>query len=328
MSTTKVTNLQILKKAAKKYGYKRGLVDHPYSEAIYITNGYKYFIARSKKKYGMYPTNPKFAEQLADDKTVTKRFLKKFNFRVIKGKQFYISSTNGDSVPIQTKDKSNAAYKYAENINYPVFVKPNSGSQGSHARIIFNKNGLKKHISELKKNNVESFLVEKFTARPEYRIFSVAGKAEFMYRKQRITITGTGKHTIQELLDEKNFKPDSTYLKELLKKEKKKVSSILDNNRQLYLQETANISLGANIIDYREKLPKSIHTWIKRLHDTTGLDVFGVDVFTKGEWDEPENYLIIEINSNPALSGIYNDGKQEKALKIWKKIMQNYFSLQ
>lgn len=321
----KISNLQILKRAAKKLGYSHGLVDSPYSEAIFVTNGQKYFIARSKSKYGMYPLNPKFAEQLADDKSVTKRFLKKFGFRVIKGKIFYIPNSQRKLTSIKSKDRSTAAFDYAEKISYPVFVKPNSGSRGANARIIFNKAGLKRHVEHLKNEGVGAFLVEKFTVRPEYRIFVVNGKVEFMYRKQRMTITGTGKHTIQELLQEKSYEPDSEYLKGLLRNVKKTISSVLEHDRELFMQETANISLGAQITEYREKVPKKLDAWAKRLGDTVGLDVMGVDVFTKGDWDEPEKYLIIEINSNPALSGIYAKGHKDKAYEIWGKIMKKFF---
>jgi len=319
----KISNLQILKRAAKKYGLSSGLVDSPYSEAIFITDGKKYFIARSKTKYGMYPTNPKFAESLADDKATTKRFLRKFGFRVIKGKIFY-TQTKG-LAPLRTEDTIAAAYKYARDISYPVFVKPNFGSRGSNAKIIFNQTGLKKHINHLKSEKIKSFLVEKFTVRPEYRIFIVNGRVEFMYQKQRVTITGTGRHTISELLAEKDFQPDKEYLKQLLRREKKNMGSILDTNMELTMQETANISLGAKIIDYRDTLPKQIHEWAKNISRTTGLNVLGVDVFTKGTWDDPDNYLIIEVNSNPALSGIYHKGHKEKAYQIWANILKSFF---
>lgn len=321
----KIPNIQILKRAAKKYGYSFGLVDQGYSEAIYVTDGEKYFIARSKTKYGMYPVNPKFAEHLADDKSVTKRFLKKFGFRVIRGKIFHIINPGISGSTIKANDTVVASYNYAKKINYPVFVKPNSGSRGANARIIFNQVGLKRHILNLKKDNVVSFLVEKFTIRPEYRIFVVMGKVQFMYRKQRVTITGTGKHTIEELLAEQNFKPDGEYLKSLLKKEKKTISSVLASKHELFMQETANISLGAKITEYREKVPKNVHIWANKLYKTTGLGVFGVDIFTKGNWDDPKNYLIIEINSNPALSGIFSKGHKDKAYSIWKAIMESFF---
>ena len=321
----KVTNLQILKKAAKLHGYTFGQVDAPYSEAIYVTDGKKYFISRSKTKYGMYPTNPKFAEHLADDKAVTKRFLKKFNFRVIKGKIFY-SNNSKESTGILKKDRAVAAIGYAKKIGFPVFVKPNSGSRGENARIIFNQTGLQRHIKHLGKDKVSAFLVEKFTSRPEYRIFVVNGQVQFMYRKQRVTITGTGQHTVQELLNAENFQPDKEYLTNLLRQERKTISSVLAQNHELVMQETANISLGAKITDYRDQVPKQIHQWTNQLFRTTGLSVFGVDIFTKGKWDDPTQYLIIEVNSNPALSGIYSKGHKNKTFEIWKLIMKKYFT--
>ncbi len=321
----KVTNLQILKRAAKKFGYSYGLIDTPYSEAIYVTDGERHFISRSKTKYGMYPTNYKFGEHLVDDKAVTKRVLKKFGFRVIKGKAFHIAPPYKQAITIKQADRVPAAYKYAKNITYPVFVKPNSGSRGLHARLIFNESAFKKHVATMKADKVKSFIVEKFTQRPEYRIFVVGGKAQFMYRKQRVSITGTGTHTIDELIELSNHIPDEEFLGQLLRNQKKTRNTVLSSDHELVLQETANISLGAEIIDYREKIPKSIDKWTNRLYQTVGLEVFGVDVFTKGEWDEPNQYLIIEVNSSPALSGIYNKGHQEKVYKIWQRIMTKFF---
>ena len=111
----------------------------------------------------------------------------------------------------------------------------------------------------------------------------------------------------------------------LLKNQKKTRESILSSNHELVLQETSNISLGAEIKDYRERIPKEVDKWAKRLYNTIGLEVFGVDVFSKGDWDEANKYLIIEINSCPALSGIYHAGHKEKVYKIWKLIMQRFF---
>lgn len=321
----KATNLNILKQAAKKYGYKYGPIDAPYSRAIYISDGEKHFISRSKTTYGVYPINYRFAEYLVDDKSTTKRVLKKFGFRVIKGKNFYIKKPYAATEPIKLEDRVSAAYKYAKKITYPVFVKPNKGSRGVHAKIIFNETGMRKHIASMRKEGVISFLVEKFTLRPEYRIFVVAGKVQFMYRKRRDSIIGTGKHTIHELIQEASVKPDHALLDNLLKANKRTRESVLKDKEELILQDTANVSLGAEIVDYREKVPREVDRWASRLYRTIGLEVFGVDVFTKGEWDESNNYVIIEINSSPALAGIYNKGHKEKVYKIWKKIMQKYF---
>lgn len=321
----KVTNLQILKRAVKKSGYSYGLVDPSYSEAIYVTNGRKYFISRSKTSYGMYPTNYKFAEHLVDNKAATKRVLKKFGFRIIKGKQFYIKSPSSDTV-VKKSDNTVAARTYAKRITYPVFVKPNRGSRGADARIVFSETGLRAHIKQMRANGVVSFLVEKFTQRPEYRIFVVGGEVQFMYRKKRVSITGTGEHTIAELIAALTNPPDTKLLKHMLRTHKKTKSSVLKHEYEMILQDTGNISLGAEIVNYRDQVPRAIHSWARRLHEVTGLDVFGVDVFTKGDWKDPEKYLIIEVNSSPALSGIYNTGHAQKVYDVWHKIMKRYFN--
>jgi len=321
----KSTNLEVLKYAAKKLGYKFELLDPDYSEAIIITDGSKHFISRSKTMFGMYPTNYKFAESLVDDKATTKKILKRFGFRIIKGKRFYISSTKGGN-QIKPEHRYTAAYKYAEEITYPVFVKPNNGSRGFNARIIFTENGLKSHIKKMRNDKVGSFLVEKFTQRPEYRLFIVNGRVKFMYRKKRISITGTGKHTIKELIELLNVPHDKTLLKNILKTKNKTESTVLRKRHEVLLQETGNISQGAEIINYTEKVPKNVALWAKKLYQTTGLNVFAVDFFTKGKISEPEKYLIIEINSSPALSGIFNLGHKDRAVEIWGEIMKTFFT--
>lgn len=320
----KTTNLQILKRAVKRAGYTYGLLDPSYSEAIYVTDGTKHFISRSKTSYGMYPTNYKFAEHLVDDKAATKRVLKKFGFRIIKGKQFYIKPYIKEA-GIKKGDRVSDARVYAKKITYPVFVKPNRGSRGSNARIVFSEAGLKAHIKKMKADGVYSFLVEKFTERPEYRIFVVGGRVQYMYRKKRVSITGTGKHTIAELIAALSTPPDRQLVKNMLKTHKKTKASVLKQEYELILQDTGNISLGAEIVGYKDKVPVEIHEWAKRLYEVTGLDVYGVDVFTKGPWDDPGRYLIIEVNSSPALSGIYNIGYAEKTYEIWSKIMKRFF---
>jgi D-alanine-D-alanine ligase-like ATP-grasp enzyme len=310
-----------LKLAAKEAGYKvRTLLAH-YSDAVMVSNQKRFFIARSKKIYGMYPLNPKFAEHFVDDKGVFKKVLKKKGFHVIKGRRFYIKSPlTGKKV--REEDNISAAIKYADSIRFPVFVKPNVGSQGKNARIIFNKTALRDHIRRMKADKTESFLVEKFTSHPEYRLFVVDGKIKFFYSKERKSIKGDGKSTIKELVRANKIKLEPDSLKALLSLYDLKKSDVLLEGERIILQETGNISTGAKIINYCDSnISDSMQAWAKRLQNNCGLRVFGVDIFAReGGIDNPDDYLIIEINSNPALSGIYAAGHKKQVFKIWEEI--------
>ena len=285
-----------MRRAAKRFNYSCSQADAPYCNALYISDGKRQFITDQKKTYGIYPTNSTFAEFLADDKATTKRVLKKFGFRVIKGKQFYIF--HSENTPLLLKDRASAASTYAKKIGFPVFVKPNKGSRGDNARIIFTNQALQSHVKKMRIDGVESFLVEKLTERPEYRIFVVNGIPQYMYRKKRVSVTGTGSHTVAELITMMNANIDDEILKKMLKKEKKTPHSVLEAERELILQETANINTGAEITDYRDIFPIHVKNWTKELYRVTGLIVYGVDVFTKGACDVTGDYLIFELNSN------------------------------
>jgi len=324
----KKSNLAILNLSAKKAGYiAKPLLPH-YSKAIIVSNKKKFFIARSKKRYGMYPLNAKFAEHFVDNKAIFKKILKTKGFHVIKGRQFYIQSPLAE-VKVKKDDNINAAISYAKKINFPVFVKPNNGSRGKNARIIFNPTALKEHIKKMRSDNTESFLIEKFTLRPEYRIFVVDGRIQFFYSKGRKSIDGDSKKTVKQLIDDKDFEISNESLKSILSLYKLKKSSILDKGKKIYIQETANISAGAKITNYcGSEISDEMQEWAKKLYSNIGLRVFGVDVFTrKGGIDNPDDYLIIEVNSSPALSGIYAAGHKKKVYDIWAKIIKKYFAV-
>lgn len=328
-------NPELLKIIAKKEDYSVKPLLPDYSKAIIVTdtNSGKFFIANNKHDFGIIPTNPRFAEQMVEDKDLIKKILKSKGFHVIRGKQFYIKEPETflfkKKFPIKKEDSVEASIDYAEKIKFPVFVKPNTGSLGRNARIIFSKSALKNHIKIMKDHKVEvrSFLIEKFTNKHEYRIVIVGGKIMYFYARQRQSIIGDGKKTVKELIDLKRYKVTDDVLRNILKLNNIKKSTVLKEGKVIAIQETANISAGAQIVHYVDSnISEAMQAWAKKLANATGLHFFGVDVFARnGGIDNPEDFLIIEINSNPGLGTVYKLGHKETVNKIFKKILRKYF---
>ena len=87
----------------------------------------------------------------------------------------------------------------------------------------------------------------------------------------------------------------------------------------------ANISAGGRIENYTAKIPEKIQNWAKKIAQDVRLRVCGIDVFAS-DVNNPETYIVIEINSNPSLKGICELGEKEKAISIWKEIIDKYFN--
>src|ERR1700733_4574533 len=83
-----------------------------------------------RKRYFRYSTldlNPVGASDIAKDKDYANFFMQQMGYPTVTGKTFF---SNDWSRAIHSRRNIDAAYRYAVSIGLPVFVKPNSGSQG------------------------------------------------------------------------------------------------------------------------------------------------------------------------------------------------------
>jgi len=322
--------LLILKEACQKYGYIWQLVDKYSNNLVEISDGKKSFFA-SNSKTGAYPLNSAFSAGLANDKAWSYKLLKQRGYKIPKGDYFFLREQyrelRGDGKEIGD------GYQYAEKLGYPVFVKPNNSSLGLFAEAIENRKELKKHLKDIVENSWIALIQEKINL-PEYRIFVLDGKIQFAYQKVPAKIIGDGKKTIAVLIEDINkgierdgqkITPKSLFLKNQFKKQKLNLKTVLKAGQELNIIGKANVSAGGKILNYTEIVSPKTKAWAKKLTLDFGLRVCGIDVFAKNGLDDPDGFIVIELNNNPGLVGIYDYGKKEKVMEIWGKILDQYF---
>ena len=128
---------------------------------------------------------------------------------------------------------------------------------------------------------------------------------------------GDGKHTIRELIEQKNsdsLRGDAkkTPLKkiELGEIEKLQLSeqglnfdSILAVNEVAYLRENSNISTGGDSVDMTDEVHDSYKELAVRISDAMMAKVCGVDLIISNIKEEVSatNYGVIEANFNPMM---------------------------
>jgi len=323
-------SLKILKEASQKYNYNFRLVDRVGNNLVEVSNTKKSFFS-SNRSPGIFPLNPSFSSGITKDKTWTNKILKERRFKVIKGEHFFL---NNEYIAYRSKGRElSDALRYAYD-KYPVFVKPNDASSGLFAEVIYNERDLYRHLAKIRKIS-EIGVIQELKILNEYRIFAVNGRVQFMYQREAAFLRGDGIKNIKELLkdlndgiikDENKISKENIYLKKVLIEKKINFNSILPKDKKIRISSKANLSAGGKIVDYRGRASKEINKWVFDLMKVFSLRVAGIDIFVNGSIKNPNNFIVIEINPNPGLSGIYRSGYQKKVIEVWGNIFKLFFN--
>lgn len=216
----------------------------------------------------------------------------------------------------------------ADDIGYPVVVKPKNGNKGKFVFINI------KNIDEIKAAFQQAVtfdgevIIEKHVEGKDYRVLVVNGKVVAAAERVPAYIIGDAQHSIEELIEIENqnelrgedhekpltkIKVDSN-VETLLEKQQMSLSYIPEANRKVWLRENANLSTGGEAYDCTDLVhPENIEIFIAAAK-TIGLDIAGIDVVTT-DISEPiskNNGAIVEVNAAP---GIRMHLKPSKGLK-------------
>jgi cyanophycin synthetase len=240
------------------------------------------------------------AVDLAGDKEKTKRMLESAAIPVPKGRV--------------VRDLDALREAIAE-IGYPIVIKPVDGNHGRGASI--NVNGWKDTVPAFHRaqNESRSVIVEKFVVGLDFRLLVVNYKLVAAACRTPAFVVGDGLSNIQQLIDQVNSDPlrgkchekvltaihvdEDT--REVLKKEKLSLDSVLSHGRLLYLKSTANLSTGGTATDVTDRLHPFNVALAERIARRIGLDICGIDVMAPN-LDTPltENGgAVLEVNAAP-----------------------------
>ncbi|QNU68650.1 bifunctional glutamate--cysteine ligase GshA/glutathione synthetase GshB [Ruminiclostridium herbifermentans] len=163
----------------------------------------------------------------------------------------------------------------------------------------------------------QSVLVEEFISGKEYRFLVIDDEVIAILHRVPANVTGDGKHTITELVEEKNKDPlrGKGYVtplekinlgvieKEYLAFQGKDFNTIPIENEIVYLRENSNISTGGDSIDFTDDIINEYKIIAVEAAKAVGAKICGADIIINNIKELPnnDNYSIIELNFNPAL---------------------------
>ncbi|KHO61595.1 cyanophycin synthetase [Thermoanaerobacter sp. YS13] len=242
------------------------------------------------------------AVDIASDKILTKQILRDHGFPVPEGDVAY---------------NEEEAIAIAEEIGYPVAIKPYNGNQGKGVHL----NITNKEEVSIAYRNAKAYsdlvIVEKHIKGKHYRVLVVGEKVVAVAEKIPAHVIGDGIHTIEELVEIENKNPlrgkghekpltkltIDTISKMTLKKQGFELEKIPKKGQKVFLRESANLSTGGIAIDKTDDIhPYNIEIAV-RAAKAIGLDIAGIDI-TMEDIKKPltkENGAIIEINASPGI---------------------------
>ncbi len=245
-------------------------------------------------------TTAQLGVEIAGDKDLTKRLLGDMGVPVPKG---------------HVTDDEDDALKIAQELGWPVVVKPLDASHGRG--VLTNIRGeaeLRSAFQEAARHRDE-VIVERFLEGFDFRFVVVAGK--FICAAQRVPayVVGDGRRKLRELVEETNKDPRRGIGHEkvltrieieeqtlaLLARRGLTPESVPAEGETVYLKSTANLSTGGIARDVTDLVhPSNVHL-VERIARIVGLDIAGIDVVSPSV-EKPLGEVgggVVEVNAAP-----------------------------
>jgi len=214
-------------------------------------------------------------------------------------------------------------------IGWPIIAKPNNGARGAFVRLCEDEQELLTHLKRMGER-YDIGLIQEYVEGWEYRVFVFDDRAIFCFRKERGTIVGDGEHSVAALIDTLSARlighgldpidPDSKTLRDQMHSNNLNMQSILANGLTLEVGVRANLSAGGVPASFSTEVPAALADTARRATRAVGLMVAGIDLIVpKGAEESP---VVIEVNSNPALTSLEKVGRTDIAIDLFGQVFE------
>ncbi len=277
---------------------KRGIPHIRLNEQSYVQLGQGKYQRRIQAT--MMDNTSALGVEVADDKESTKKLLSSMGIPVPEG-----LSVNSE----------NEGIKAAEEIGYPIVVKPLIGNHGRGITVNVTNEKELKIAYKIASKICETVLLEKYLIGFDFRILVIDGKFVAAARREPAFVVGNGKDTIQQLIEEVNKDPERgigheknltqitiDYMTErLLEIQKLNLKTILPKGKKLYIKSTANLSSGGTALDVTDNVHPLNQLMAERISQIVGLNVIGIDIIAESlEKPLQKDFSgVVEVNAAP-----------------------------
>ncbi len=249
------------------------------------------------------------SSSLCNHKEVTRMLLERAGVPTPQGRTF----VRGDHA---------TATAYAEQIGFPVVLKPAMGFRGIGVFAgLQSTASLKEAFVALEQSRLghQDFIIEEHIPGEEYRILVVGDTAVGAIKRVPASVVADGVHSVAELIVRKNalrrlnpslmFRPITLGwdARAELERQNLKVTDVPERGTVVTLSSTSNLSQGGDSVDILEHFhPSILEAAVTAVRAIPGLGFAGVDF----QLEDPQKALseqrgaILEMNAHASLSGV------------------------
>lgn len=245
-------------------------------------------------------TTSNIAVEIACDKEDTKNLLEAAEVPVPRGRIIY------------SEEELESAIK---KIGYPVVLKPINGNHGRGATTNIKDWESALIAFEIAKKHSRAIICEKFITGYDFRLLVVNYKFICAAKRTPACVTGDGKSSIQQLIDQVNADPRRGYghekvltqikvdavTEKILSDKELTLESVLKADEVLYLKPTANLSTGGTSTDVTDFVHPNNIFLAERIARIIGLDICGIDIMAPDLSTplEENGGAVLEVNAAP-----------------------------
>lgn len=214
-----------------------------------------------------------------------------------------------------------AAADFAQAAGWPVFVKPNEGSEGDGVTRVTDEDALRDALDGLFAVH-ERVLVQQAVSGADHRVIVLDGVVHGVFRRSPLSVTGDGRQSIAALADAVlgGFSAGGKGARVMLADPRiaahlvaqgLALASVPAPGARIELLPNANLSTGGVAEDVTERVGAAVGDLAIRAAKALGLRFAGVDLLFDGS--DATDAWVLEVNSAPGLSYFHRLGIAEAA---------------
>lgn len=260
--------------------------------------------------------------RIAQDKAYSTFFLRHHGYSVPEELTFYSEAFGRHLTNTRTVHDGLA---FAQRIGFPVFLKPNSLSQGELVAKVLDGEAFRSVAARIFAGSRVA-IVQRWYPGRDYRVVVLDDEVISAYERVPLHVVGDGGSSVLELVRRKEadyqaagrdtvLDYDDFRMPIRLREQGLEWSSIPSAGSLVWLLDNANLSTGGDTIDVTEAMHDDHRQLCIRVSKDMGLRFCGVDLICPDITAPITQYVILEINSAPGLDNYqFPDPARQQAL--------------
>lgn len=283
-------------------------------------------------KQSTFDINPQAASVIIKDKDFADYFLRQHGYPTIPNSKTFYSPSYAQKIRVTARSTEDAL-SYADQIGYPVIVKPNNGSQGDKVTMAADQSQLLTALEDIF-STYDIALIQSVVHGLDYRLVVLDERIELAYQRIPLTVCGDGRSSVAKLLqmhlDELrqqgrkiHLSPEDRRIATKLNAQGLTMEFVPQSGQQVQMLDNANLSTGGTMVDVINLHPLWEQIITKMVKDA-GIRYCGVDIITSTSIEhEPLTWWVIELNGSPGMSHYANFGQvsYQKVEKLYTKLL-------